>query len=286
MFPYELTNTDPRTHLRSHTLTYKRHRFVQGGVAASEIGDCVELLLDLDQGSMTVYKNDERLGVMVASGLSGEYCWAVSHYCGTVLIGGPEEGGRPVDADSGAIFRRFDLDRDGLLDREEMKAAAAAVCPPPHGSWHDELWDDFCAEWKVADPASGFDLAAFGRFHRFTRVTMPGANAGKETRMLFCAILYQNHHFAKTGSGQAGKAQKKEWRVLIVPEIPHNPFEPLEAPPRDRSEFYYDTGYDSGGDWESWDLLQNINDQVEFAASGLMQGEAAEVQQAVVAGWV
>eukprot|EP01046_Picozoa_sp_COSAG06_P099011 COSAG06_NODE_45112_length_357_cov_1.120155_1_plen_40_part_10 len=36
------------------------HRFAQGGVAASETGDCVELLLDLDQGSMTVYKNDER----------------------------------------------------------------------------------------------------------------------------------------------------------------------------------------------------------------------------------
>eukprot|EP01046_Picozoa_sp_COSAG06_P065814 COSAG06_NODE_16335_length_1006_cov_25.051819_1_plen_69_part_00 len=35
------------------------------------------MLLDLDQGTMTVYKNDERLGVM-ATGLSGEYCWAVS----------------------------------------------------------------------------------------------------------------------------------------------------------------------------------------------------------------
>jgi hypothetical protein len=34
------------------------------------------MLLDLDQGSMTVYKNDERLGVM-ATGLSGEYSWAV-----------------------------------------------------------------------------------------------------------------------------------------------------------------------------------------------------------------
>ena len=40
-------------------------------------GDHVGLLLDLDQGSMTVYKNDERLGVM-ATGLSGEYCWAVA----------------------------------------------------------------------------------------------------------------------------------------------------------------------------------------------------------------
>ena len=35
---------------------------------------------DLDQGSMTVYKNDERLGVM-ATGLSGEYCWAVEIIC-------------------------------------------------------------------------------------------------------------------------------------------------------------------------------------------------------------
>jgi hypothetical protein len=42
-------------------------------------GDRIGMLLDLDQGSMTVYKNDERLGVM-ATGLSGEYCWAVSLY--------------------------------------------------------------------------------------------------------------------------------------------------------------------------------------------------------------
>ena len=35
------------------------------------------MLLDLDQGSMTVWKNDEKLGVMVAEGLSGPLCWAV-----------------------------------------------------------------------------------------------------------------------------------------------------------------------------------------------------------------
>ena len=45
--------------------------------ATWERGDRIGLLLDLDQGSMTVYKNDERLGVM-ATGLSGEYSWAVS----------------------------------------------------------------------------------------------------------------------------------------------------------------------------------------------------------------
>ena len=45
--------------------------------AARERGDRIGLLLDLDQGSMTVYKNDERLGVMMATGLSGGYCWAL-----------------------------------------------------------------------------------------------------------------------------------------------------------------------------------------------------------------
>jgi hypothetical protein len=42
-------------------------------------GDRIGMLLDLDQGTMTVYKNDERLGVM-ATGLSGEYSWASSLY--------------------------------------------------------------------------------------------------------------------------------------------------------------------------------------------------------------
>ena len=35
------------------------------------------MLLDLDQGSMTAWKNGEKLGVMVAEGLSGPLCWAV-----------------------------------------------------------------------------------------------------------------------------------------------------------------------------------------------------------------
>ena len=51
----------------------------EGMQGAKEEGDRVGLLLDLDQGTMTAYKNDKRLGVM-ATGLSGEYCWAVSLY--------------------------------------------------------------------------------------------------------------------------------------------------------------------------------------------------------------
>ena len=44
---------------------------------AAETGDRIGMLLDLDAGTTTVFKNDVCLGVM-ATGLSGEYCWAVS----------------------------------------------------------------------------------------------------------------------------------------------------------------------------------------------------------------
>ena len=48
------------------------------GVQRAEEGDRIGMLLDLDQGSMTVWKNDVKLGVMQAEGLSGPLCWAVS----------------------------------------------------------------------------------------------------------------------------------------------------------------------------------------------------------------
>lgn len=40
-------------------------------------GDTIGLLLDLDTGTLAVFSNGEQMGVM-ATGLSGEYCWAVS----------------------------------------------------------------------------------------------------------------------------------------------------------------------------------------------------------------
>jgi hypothetical protein len=43
----------------------------------AKCGDTIGLLLDVDAGTLTVHKNDERLGVM-ATGLEGRYCWAVS----------------------------------------------------------------------------------------------------------------------------------------------------------------------------------------------------------------
>jgi hypothetical protein len=62
----------------------------EGMQSATQQGDRIGMLLDLDQGSMTVYKNDERLGVM-ATGLSGDYCWAVS-------MGNRDDSARIVDA--------------------------------------------------------------------------------------------------------------------------------------------------------------------------------------------
>ena len=42
---------------------------------------CCDQLLDTIAGSLTVYLNDIRLGVMQASGLTGVYRWAVSMRC-------------------------------------------------------------------------------------------------------------------------------------------------------------------------------------------------------------
>lgn len=42
-------------------------------------GDRFGLLLDLEAGSLIVFKNDERLGMM-AAGLTGSYCWATALY--------------------------------------------------------------------------------------------------------------------------------------------------------------------------------------------------------------
>ena len=50
----------------------------EGQRGATEQGDRIGMLLDLEQGSMTVWKNDENLGMMVAEGLRCPLCWAVS----------------------------------------------------------------------------------------------------------------------------------------------------------------------------------------------------------------
>ena len=44
------------------------------GMGDCKTGDTVGMLLNLDEGTLTVYKNNRRLGV-IKDGLSGSYCW-------------------------------------------------------------------------------------------------------------------------------------------------------------------------------------------------------------------
>ena len=48
------------------------------GMQGAKQGERIGMLLDLDQGSMTVWKDDQLMGVMQEEGLSGPLCWAVS----------------------------------------------------------------------------------------------------------------------------------------------------------------------------------------------------------------
>ncbi|EJK75015.1 hypothetical protein THAOC_03274, partial [Thalassiosira oceanica] len=45
----------------------------------------IGLLLDLDGGTLSVFKNNRRLGVMKGGGLSGEYCWFTSVFESCVI---------------------------------------------------------------------------------------------------------------------------------------------------------------------------------------------------------
>ena len=49
------------------------------GSQSSASGDEVGMLLDLDEGTLTVYKNGQKLGVM-KRGLAGPYCWVASMF--------------------------------------------------------------------------------------------------------------------------------------------------------------------------------------------------------------
>ena len=51
---------------------------------ACHSGDTIGMLLNLDEGTLTVYKNNRRLGVL-KDGLSGSYCWFVSVSTGDAI---------------------------------------------------------------------------------------------------------------------------------------------------------------------------------------------------------
>ena len=86
----------------------------EGKQSVQEQDDCIGMLLHLNQGSVTVWKNDEKLGVMQAEGLSGPLCWAVSMF----------DEGYSAHIESA-------LAAPASLTEEELAAAKEFVQPPP-----------------------------------------------------------------------------------------------------------------------------------------------------------
>ena len=64
------------------TTNDRRYDKWEGSECIMSSGDILELLLDLDEGTLSVYKNGRKLGVM-KRGLAGEYCWIASMWNGT-----------------------------------------------------------------------------------------------------------------------------------------------------------------------------------------------------------
>ena len=115
------------------------------GMQPATLADTVTMELDFDAGTMTVWINDQRLGVM-KSGLTGSYCWAISlagRGDSATLTNAPPgpaprlqlqraSWGTPADllsaglsAQCGKLIPQSFSDRDDLHDEEDR--------PPPPG---------------------------------------------------------------------------------------------------------------------------------------------------------
>ena len=93
------------------------------GIQPAFKGDRIGMELDLDAGSMTVYKNGERLGVMQESGLTGEYVWAAVVNSGSVRIAGHSQGAEDFDPAFTEACLKWKLKR--LRERDAIPAAEA-----------------------------------------------------------------------------------------------------------------------------------------------------------------
>ena len=62
----------------------ENYDLVWEGAEGSDTGDTVGMLLNLNEGTLAVYKNNRRLGVM-KDGLSGSYCWCATIPGGEVV---------------------------------------------------------------------------------------------------------------------------------------------------------------------------------------------------------
>ena len=102
-------------------------------------GDRIGMLLDLDQGSMSVWKNGELLGVMQADGLSGPLCWAVELYQGSARIESAPAPPSPTEEELAAAKAWQRRTRLGLL-LTATDAECAAASQGREGNYRHE-WD-------------------------------------------------------------------------------------------------------------------------------------------------
>ena len=185
-----------------------------------------------------------------------------------------------------AIFRRFDLDRDGILDREEMKAAAAALCPGE--PWDEAQWDNFCIEFG-ADPTYGFDPEAFARFQVAARETGDcvellldlgqgsmtvtvtknderlGVIVASGLRGEYCWAVSLYSGTVLIGPEEGGSELGS--RRVAMPEIPLNPFEP---PPDPEPDWELAREIGGGEELEAWMVTRDLAHEAELTESGLL----------------
>ena len=120
------------------------------GMSAAAVGDRVGLLLDFEDGSLAVYKNGERLGLMVQSGLEPPLRWCADldpEGNTEVRIAAPPmpDVSDAVKAQEAAAWARFlepTDSEDGDDDEEDDDAAAlpaVAYLLPPDMQFEDGL---------------------------------------------------------------------------------------------------------------------------------------------------
>jgi hypothetical protein len=93
-------------------------------------GDRIGLLLDLGQGSVTVYKNGQRLGNMRVTGVFGPLCWAVSapaHGSSSVGIESAPAPASPTDEELAAARAGQDATLKMFEALAEFNHAIAAL---------------------------------------------------------------------------------------------------------------------------------------------------------------
>ena len=90
-------------------------------------GDVLGLLLDLDAGSLTAYRNGVRLGELVNSGLSGPMCWAVDLCDGGDAVRMLPVAAHDIDEHNAALIPRLQLLREERRERKAERARQQSI---------------------------------------------------------------------------------------------------------------------------------------------------------------